>query len=179
MKKFARFLSMSSVLMLFLVPINTFAIENDYKDSKESVTYQENDELQESKLKTEVKVTQQSTYSILIPKQIILNGIKGEKNDADYIITVKGNISSDEIVTVKPDDYFVLTNTKNNKKISAIVTQESTKFVIDKTKDKHYKNNQDYSQLGTIKGNVEAFELTEGYWDGEFKFYINLSISDF
>lgn len=174
MKNFIKFLSAFSIPIMTLMPMTTFAEEN-HNTTKEDVSYQNSILNDNTKNETEVKVTQASTFSISIPKQIVLNGAKGEKNDADYIISVKGNIASNEIVTVKPDDYFILTNTKNKNKITAIVSQDSTKFVIEKLKNKYFSNNDNYITLGSTKGSVEVKGLTEGSWEGEFQFYINLS----
>ena len=180
MKNFIKILSTFSIPIMTLMPLTTFAANNNHNNTEENVSYQDSILKDNDKNETEVKVTQASTFSISIPKQIVLNGTKGEKNDADYIIVVKGNIASDEIVTVKPDDYFILTNTKNKEnKLIATVSQDATKFVIENLKNKHFSNNNDYVKLGSTNGNVEVLGLTEGSWEGEFQFYINLTTTDF
>lgn len=180
MKNFIKILSTFSIPIMTLMPLTTFAASNNHNNTEENVSYQDSILKDNDKNETEVKVTQASTFSISIPKQIVLNGTKGEKNDADYIIAVKGNIASDEIVTVKPDDYFILTNTKNKEnKLTTNVSQDATKFVIENLKNKHFSNNDDYVKLGTTNGNVEVLGLTEGSWEGEFQFYINLTTTNF
>ena len=122
---------------------------------------------------TEVLYTQASSYSVVIPKTIVLDAVS---KDSDYAVRVYGDISSDKKVTVAPQDaltdieginfYMIDQATAGTKKanVQADVTQDvvdwtSAEVTADTSKD----------------GNVAAPTITAGNWKGTFNFNIALA----
>lgn len=118
---------------------------------------------------TVVEYTQASTFTVTIPKRIVL----GSDKTSGYNVNVKGDISSADQVKVAPDANFDMIDkgTVGTRKanVKATVTQAETVWssaeVCKKTEDKE----------GTDKaGNVSAAGLTSGTWEGTFEFSIAL-----
>ena len=111
---------------------------------------------------TLVYVSQASTFSVKIPKSIILNGEKTNDgiNKGEYVVTVLGNIGGNEIVNVIPEYNFLMHQLGKNS-LNANVTQ-------DKLEWKH----NEFNVLGN--GVVSTNEMTAGSWNGSFTFNINL-----
>lgn len=122
---------------------------------------------------TEVLYTQASSYTVVIPKTIVLDSVS---KDSDYTVKVYGDISSDKKVTVAPQDaladidginfYMKDQATAGAKKadVQADVTQDvvdwtSAEVTADTSKD----------------GNVAAPTITAGNWKGTFNFNIALA----
>lgn len=122
---------------------------------------------------TEVLYELGSTFSVVIPKRIVLDAVS---KDSDYAVRVYGDISSDKKVTVAPQDaldtvdginfYMKDQATKGTKKadVQANVTQDvvdwtSAEVTADTSKD----------------GNVAAPTITAGSWKGTFNFNIALT----
>ena len=122
---------------------------------------------------TEVLYKKASTFSVVIPKTIVLGS---ESKDSDYTVRVYGDISSDQKVTVAPQDvltdidginfYMIDQATAGTKKadVQADVTQKfvdwtSAEVTADTSKD----------------GNVAAPTITAGNWKGTFNFNISLA----
>lgn len=124
---------------------------------------------------TEVLYSQSSTFSVTIPKKIVLDGAT---KASDYSVNVKGDISSDKQVSVAPQDaidsidginfYMKDQSTASKKKadVEANVTQDETIWSSAEVC---------VTNTGTSKaGNVEASKLTSGSWKGIFTFNIAL-----
>lgn len=122
---------------------------------------------------TDVIYIQASSYSVVIPKTIVLDAVS---KDSDYAVRVYGDISSDKKVTVAPQDaldtvdginfYMKDQATKGTKKdpVQANVTQNvvdwtSAEVTADTSKD----------------GKVAAPTITAGNWKGTFNFNIALA----
>lgn len=122
---------------------------------------------------TEVLYNLGSTFSVVIPKTIVLDAVS---KDSDYAVRVYGDISSDKKVTVAPQDaltdieginfYMIDQATAGTKKanVQADVTQDvvdwtSAEVTADTSKD----------------GNVAAPTITAGNWKGTFNFNIALA----
>ena len=122
---------------------------------------------------TEVLYTRASSYSVVIPKTIVLDAVS---KDSDYAVRVYGDISSDKKVTVAPQDaltdidginfYMVDQATTGTKKanvqadvIQAVVDWTSAEVTADTSKD----------------GNIAAPTITAGNWKGTFNFNIALA----
>ena len=111
---------------------------------------------------TEVLYNQSSTFSVTIPKQIVL----GETKTSDYNVNVRGDISSDKQVKVAPDAKFDMIDKAGGKdNVEATVTQNVTVW---SSEDVCKENGTDKT------GNVEALGLTAGSWAGTFEFNISL-----
>lgn len=122
-----------------------------------------------AKRETEVLYEQTSTFTVTIPKQIVL----GETKASDYTVNVKGDISSDKQVKVAPDANFNMSDigTVGTRKadVEATVTQDVTVW-----------SSADVCKTdGTDKaGNVSAQDLTSGSWAGTFEFSIALEAAE-
>ncbi len=122
-----------------------------------------------------------STFSVVIPKTIVLDATS---KDSNYTVKVSGDISSDKKVTVAPQDalngpedpaginfYMKDQAEKGTKKadVQADVTQE---FV-------DWSSAEVCKADGTTKnGNVAAPTITAGSWKGTFNFNIALANAD-
>ena len=122
---------------------------------------------------TLVEYTQASTFTVTIPKKIVL----GSEKNSDYNVNVQGDISSTDQVKVAPISKFDMVDkgTVGTRKanVEATVTQAETVWssaeVCKKTEDKK----------GTDKtGNVSALSLTSGTWEGTFTFNIALEAAE-
>lgn len=116
----------------------------------------------------EVTYTQSSTFTVTIPKTIVLDG---STKTSDYDVNVKGDISSDKQVKVTPDTTFKMKDQSNatNKKtdVDATVTQEETTWSSSEV---------NVTTTGTTKnGNISAIGLTAGSWKGTFNFSVAMS----
>jgi len=122
---------------------------------------------------TEVLYTRASSYSVVIPKTIVLDAVS---KDSDYAVRVYGDISSDKKVTVAPQDaltdidginfYMVDQATAGTKK--ANVQADVTQAVVDWT-------SAEVTADTSKDGNVAAPAITAGNWKGTFNFNIALA----
>ena len=121
---------------------------------------------------TEVEYKQASTFSVTIPKKIVL----GEEKEADYNVNVKGDISSDNQVKVAPISKFDMVDigTVGTRKanVEATVTQNDTIWSSAEVCNKTDKEGTDKT------GNVSALGLTSGTWQGTFTFNIALESAE-
>ena len=124
----------------------------------------------------EVKVyaTQASTFSVKIPKVIILDGQAGT---AKYQVSVKGNINGEEVVNVVPTASFKMAS-KGKADITATTTQTVQKFV--NTTDSHaagssFMNGVKPDAFITTEGDVSVAGMTAGSWTGTTNFDISLT----
>lgn len=124
---------------------------------------------------TDVLYSQSSTFSVTIPKTIVLDGAT---KDSDYTVNVKGDISSDKQVSVAPQDaidsvdginfYMKDVSAAANKKadVEANVVQDATVWSSAEVC---------VASTGTTKdGNVSAPSISAGSWKGTFTFNIAL-----
>ncbi len=103
---------------------------------------------------------QPASFSVIIPKQIILDGSTGT---ADYDIIVNGTFYYNDILTVKPDANFILTDRSKISSMTGIVSQIKTGF----TKEDNVSSGAIAS--GSISVNRRYFS---GLWTGTFNFDI-------
>ena len=127
----------------------------------------------------EVKVyaTQASTFSVKIPKVIILDGQAGT---AKYQVSVKGNINGEEMVSVVPTASFKMSQS-GKADITATTTQTVQKFVnttLDGTDSSHM-NGVKPDAFITTEGDVSVAGMTAGSWAGTTNFNISLTNGDF
>lgn len=130
---------------------------------------------------TEVLYDLGSTFSVVIPKRIVLDATS---KDSDYAVRVYGDISSDKKVTVAPQDaltdidginfYMKDQATAGTKK--ADVQADVTQAVVDWTSAEVCNKAEDKTPIGTTKnGNVAAPTISAGSWKGTFNFNIALA----
>ena len=113
----------------------------------------------------DVYATQGSTYSVKIPKIIILDGVNG---NGAYRVSVKGNISGNQTVKVIPDSTFVLSEVATaDAKIDIIarVTQAKTAWTTSELSD---------STWATQDATIAVSPLTAGSWHGTFGFAVSI-----
>ncbi len=112
----------------------------------------------------EVYATQASTYSVKLPKTIILNGNDGS---GAYRVSVKGNISGNQTVKVIPSSSFTLSEqavTDAKSDVTANVTQAKTAWTTSEI------NAADWTtQDASISAGISA-----GIWQGNLGFTIEL-----
>lgn len=156
-----------------VMPMTAFAA-TDYETTKSDVDYTggtfTNDEKDTA---THVTVTQGSTFSVRIPKEVVLDGTANGDNSAEYTVSVSGNIASDETINVVPDATFSMKDVKGVKAdIKATVAQPVTKFVDSQVS---VDGKDDTINLGDTTGKITVENLTSGSWDGSFNFNISLT----
>lgn len=134
-----------------------FAAESEYVNSAAGVVG-----TTESTEDTEinVKVTVGSTYSVKIPKTVVLDGQSGI---GEYAVGVSGNISGTETISVTPDSTVTLSQAGKSD-IVATITQDKKEWTS---------NTLGTNATGQIKAN-----LTAGEWNGSFDFNIGIKSNE-
>ena len=134
----------------------------------------------------EVYATQASTFSVIIPKTIILNGKKDEANTGAYVVTAKGNIGGAETIHVVPDAAFKMSQ-EGKEDIDATVTQAKVNFVVAERAEEKFAAGMttdntakgvDATEGATADGLVEVTNLSAGSWAGQFNFNIEIVTDD-
>lgn len=105
----------------------------------------------------DVKAHIDPEFSVAIPKKLSLDGTSGEAN---YTVTVSGDMSGTEAVNVVPDSSFVMTQNGKDS-ITASVSQDKTKW--------------EYSEFKDVGNGTITAPLSAGVWAGNFNFNISLS----
>lgn len=153
MKHFKQFLALGLVLSLTAVPV--------YAEDA-TIT---------SSTSQDVKVTATvgSSFEVTIPKAVTLTSTTQGTGtyEASIPVTVKGDIPTNEVITVDTTDTITLTNTANT---SATETAEAT---ITKGETEFDFNTLTGGKVAETSHAV-AVELTPGTWEGTATFNINL-----
>lgn len=121
-----------------------------------------------------VYATQASTYSVKIPKTVILNGADGS---GAFRIGVKGNIAGNQMITVAPVDNDADTEGVNfslaergtvsqKAEITANIVQAKTAFV---------QSEISVTDWTTTDATISAPAITAGVWTGTFDFTISVT----
>ena len=117
----------------------------------------------------EVKVTvsQPSTFSVIIPKEIEETVYTSTYTD-QYTVVVEGNIAGNETITVKPaaSSFEMRQNNKTELIASVTQTQDNQTAVYSELKNGAKKN---------LAGKVEVSGVSAGTWKGTFNFDISLT----
>ena len=182
--KSKKILVLFGVLFLSLSSIRGVKAETKYENSDSSVSYVSGTVSHDSDEDCQVSVSQTSTFSVTIPKYIVLNGTAGQVNNAEYEVDVTANIASDEKIVVEPPENFEMKDNSGIKTKTAIITQPAYIFVEDETKSFSFSQDSSYVAInrasegedGTAlsEGTVEVENLTAGEWSGTFSFNIEL-----
>lgn len=124
----------------------------------------------------QVYATQGSTFSVSIPKVIILDGTAGAANDATYKVTAKGNIAGNEVITIAPEASFLMTQT-GKADLTTTVDQTVQKFVAQTTDPaaEDTKNGVNPTTALETTGTVTAAGMEAGSYAGTFDFTISLN----
>ena len=106
-----------------------------------------------------VKYDQASSFTVTIPKSIVLDSNKA----ATYNVKVKGDVLGNEIITVVPDATVTLNDANGKDPVTGNIAQEKTEF-----------SSTEVNQIDGTKtnGNIAANDLTSGDWSGNFEFAI-------
>ena len=104
-----------------------------------------------------VDVKRASFFDITIPKEIVLNGNDGS---ASYEVSITGELAGDQVLVVKPDATFTLTE-DGGKTTPVTVTQDKDTF-----------NYQDIDNSVKGNGTLSASGISAGNWSGKFNFNI-------
>ena len=116
--------------------------------------------------KTDVYLTVDNSGVVVgVPTVVVLNGTPNSSGEyiGDYSVSVSGDMSGTDKLTVEPDSYTVTVQQTGKNDITGTITQEQTEF--------------DYSDLANntvTTGAVKAVGLTAGSWRGQFNMNINL-----
>lgn len=122
---------------------------------------------------TEVLYTQASSYSVVIPKTIVLDAVS---KDSDYAVRVYGDISSDKKVTVAPQDALADIDGINfYMKDQATAGVKKDDVQADVTQDVVDWTSAEVTADTSKNGNVAAPTITAGNWKGTFNFNIALA----
>ena len=155
-----------------IMPMTAFAATG-YETSGANVTSTETYTEDTKDTPTKVTVTQGSTFSVKIPKEVILDGTANGDNSAIYNIEVTGNIASNETINVVPAASFNMRDVKGVKKdIVATIEQPITKFVDSQV---NVDGKNDTIHIGNTTGKITVANLTSGSWEGSFYFNISLT----
>ena len=137
-------------------------VDPNYTPEKNS----EYEKVNEGTHAADVYVSQGSTYTVTLPKTIVLDGTAdtSKKNyDGEYSIKAEGNISGDQIVRVVPLSDTMTLKQKNKNDIEATINQERVQFTSDEV------------MAGTsFNGTIETKDLSAGSWSGQTVFGISL-----
>ena len=197
MKKNIKALSLAGLMTVMSVMPVMAAPAGNISTSSKSVEYNADagnayDEAWDTSVKedTEVLVSRGSTFTVKVPKKIILLGTKGATNDADYDVTVDGDIPGNVTINVVPNtasktkldnstsqtDNFAdgsgtfemleKAGIKNN--ITATITLADTTWTIEDDGDAN-----DLITEVVKSGNVSVANLSAGEWSNTINFDIS------
>ena len=128
----------------------------------------------------DVYATQASTFSLKLPKQVILDGAYAANKtySGTYVISATGNIAGDERLTVVNDASFDLEQ-EGKADITATVAQTANTFAATTdTVGATVVNGLNLSTPSTITGTVSAQGITAGSWSGNFNIAVELTTAD-
>lgn len=122
---------------------------------------------------TEVLYDLGSTFSVVIPKRIVLDATS---KDSDYAVRVYGDISSDKKVTVAPQDALTdIAGINFYMKDQATIGTKKADVQADVTQDVVDWTSAEVTADTSKDGNVAAPTITAGSWKGTFNFNIALA----
>jgi len=113
----------------------------------------------------DVYATQASTYSVKIPKTIILNGANGT---GAFKVSVKGNISGNQTVKVIPPASFTLSE------VASISPKAGVTATINQTKTAWTTSEITATNWNEVDCSISAPSITAGRWNGTFEFAISI-----
>lgn len=118
-------------------------------------------------LSSDVTYTQDSSFTVSIPKKIILDSNKS----AAYHVNVTGDIYGDQTITVTPDTEITLTDKNGKGTVTATVAQDDNVFECADIKAV----SESGEMVGkTVEGSITAEGLTAGEWEGTLNYNVAL-----
>ena len=159
MKKLLATVITSALLVTLCVPaVYSLAAENSVaSESTEKFEY-----TQASSGESDVEVVVASTFSVKIPKKVILSG---ETKVGDYTVSVKGDIGGNEKITVAPTSGSIAMTQAGKADVTATVTQTKTEWGFAEVEPDNY---------NSTTGSISAGGATAGTWTGLVTFSIQL-----
>ena len=143
------------------------------KDQGQQSTYKEREE---GSYSSEVYASQNSKYTVTLPKVVVLNGEANTSKiySGDYTIKVEGDIAGTKTINVDP--FYSLTNTAADHFVMSQTNKDDVKATVNQTKTAFGANDlSNENQTATTTGTVSAKDLTAGSWNGKFYFNVNLN----
>ena len=114
---------------------------------------------------TEVFAKITSSYSVLLPKKIDVSGIRQQ-----YTVKCRGDISSDEKLSVVPTETVTLSDQSGAGKLKSDVVAN-----VSQTKETWNYNELDRAEYASAQGMIFANGLTAGNWSGPLSFTISVT----
>ena len=129
---------------------------------------------------TEVSATRTSSFSVIIPKTIVLPGSSVDgMHEALYAITVRGDIGSMDDIIVVPDKMFNLRQPNKND-VTAKVTQDAQKFRLGSSNSLNLGSHVQTLSVADLStgftsdtGKVSVGSLSPGTWTGTYNYNIS------
>ncbi len=181
-------LSSTLILTLSLTALPLYARAEANENSSPVVITNEDSpitssEASESDRTCQVSVTCASSFSVTIPKKIVLPGTATDgKHEVTYDIKVKGNIGSNEYISVIPEPIIALSQ-EGKQNVNATVTQTHTNYRLSSSKS--YENdtlailpselNSDLGKTDKDTGKISVPKLSAGAWSGSYIYNIKLN----
>lgn len=145
-------------------------------DSTETIDYVTEDFTEsafdaEQKRDVEVYASQGQTFTIKIPRKIVLAGSKGSESSAEFETEIKANISGADVIKVEPQNsFFELSESSGVKRpVDCNITLGQTEFSL-------LTNTQEALENGVVTTHmVTAERLSSGTWSGQFNWVISVS----
>lgn len=113
----------------------------------------------------DVYATQASTYSVKIPKTIILDGTNG---NGAYKVSVKGNISGNQTVKVIPATTFTLSE------VATVDAKADVTATVSQTKTAWTTSEITAADWSSQNGTISAPAISAGSWNGTFGFTVSI-----
>ena len=111
---------------------------------------------------TEVYATRASTFTVKLPKTIILDGKDGT---AQYSVQIKGDVVEGDTITIAPNNTEITLNEKSGRTTTAAVNQERDTMTGADI-------NEDWTTFSN--GAIIAEDLKAGSWEGAIAFNISI-----
>ena len=112
----------------------------------------------------DVYATQGTSFSVNIPKTLVLDGTNGT---GAYTVSVKGNIGGTDVINVVPDSTFNMTQAGKND-IATAIEQDKTAF--------NYADGMTATNEIKGLGNLTMDSISAGKWSGVFNFNIESTV---
>lgn len=127
----------------------------------------------------EVKINQDSTFSVIIPKEIQLlkDSATTDTYRSDYFVIINGNIAGNEYIEVTPKHVNGTQTGANGATVDITMSQGNKASLTAKlTQTETTASSSDLlnNQYKVLQGKITVDGVTAGNWSGNFKFDINL-----
>lgn len=142
---------LTGALMLATIPMQTLAADTSVVNTTVS---------EEGTQTATVTYSQDSTFTVTIPKEITLSSAK----TATYDVNVKGDIKNSEKITVTPDATVSMTDANGKDAVDVTITQTKKEFAA---------NVINTVDGDSTTGSIDGSGLSAGSWSGVLNFVID------